>query len=730
MSSVLKNIQKTFTQQQDQSDCGIACLLSLIQYYGGSNNLDNLRRLSGTTVTGTTLLGLMQAANAAGLTAEGCEADIPALTNHGSPCILHVIVDETLQHYVLYYGKTFSERRKSSEGGLHIIGDPARGIRYFSDAELDTIWRSRACLTVTPSPSFVKTADVSRTKMRWLGNLIKKDMPVLAIAAVLGIAIAALGLTLAVFSQRLVDDILPQRKAEKLYLGIALVLLLLMVKESLSWLRQHFLIKQAQVFNIRIISSFFRQLLQLPKPFFDTRKTGEFTARLTDTTRIQRVISQLAGNVAIDLFVVLTCIIAVFMYTITIGIVCIVLIPLFFWFLYTHNKRIIEGQQAIMISYAQSESNFISTIQGIDHIKESNKQQLFEEMNNNIYQKYQEAVFHLGSIQIKLSFVINICGTVFLGLMLGWCGYLVLNNGLKTGELIAVVSLCSTLLPGIVNLALIRIPFHEARIAFERMFEFANAMPEDENGLSFQHSFSELRVHDLSFRFPGRKPLLQNVSFYIKKAEIIAIIGENGCGKSTLAKLLQKSYSFENGQVMINGEFSLKDVALSEWRKSVALIPQQVHIFSGTVLENIAFDDAVKNTNDVILFLNDYGFTSFIDVLPQSWMTLVGEGGINLSGGQKQIIALARALYRNPGLLILDEATAAMDRQSEEFVLQLLQKIKQQMGIIFITHRLHLLKSLCDKIYILEKGSITDSGSHSHLMQSENLYRRYWDALL
>lgn len=155
-------------------------------------------------------------------------------------------------------------------------------------------------------------------------------------------------------------------------------------------------------------------------------------------------------------------------------------------------------------------------------------------------------------------------------------------------------------------------------------------------------------------------------------------------------------------------------------------MPQQVHIFNGTFLENIAFDDAANNPEAVVEFLCNYGFAPFMDSLPQSVMTLVGEEGINLSGGQKQMIALARALYHRPQLLLLDEATSAMDRETERFVLHLLQQLKTQMAIVMITHRLHVLKTFCDRIYLLDKGFIHTAGNHDTLLLTDNLYSRYW----
>lgn len=368
--------------QHDQSDCGVACLLSLVKYYGGNNNFETLRRLSGTNTTGTTLLGLYQAANQLGFTAQGCEADVPALIEHGKPCILHVTLENNLQHYVVCYSSspvsaTLNRDKKKfhpleeypatgGTGWLFTVADPAKGLTHYTSEELEKIWQPKTCLTLEPNENFVKATDTKKAKRQWIINLLKEDFPLLGIAAGLGVAIAALGLVMAIFSQKLIDDILPHKNYENLYLGIALVFLLLLVKEGLSVLRQFFLIRQAKGFNIRIIGFFFGHLLRLPKPFFDTRKTGEFTARLNDTTRIQRVISQLAGNMAIDILVVLVSIVFVFTYSFTAGIICLLAMPFFYFMVFSQNKKIIDGQRNIMVNYAHAESNYISTLQGIE----------------------------------------------------------------------------------------------------------------------------------------------------------------------------------------------------------------------------------------------------------------------------------------------------------------------------------------------------------------------------
>ena len=712
--------------QQDQSDCGVACLISIIKYYGGSSNLETVRKLSGTNITGTTLLGLYQAAASLGFNAEGCEADIAALYKHPSPVILHVLIEDKLEHYVVCFGNQINKNNKLE----FIIGDPAKGIVYINETELSEIWKSKICLTLEPNEKFEQMSDVKLKKQKWIKELIKEDYPLLCIAVIIGIVIAILGMIMSLFTQRLIDDILPKKNLLKLNLGIGLVFLLLITKEGLSVIRQYFLISQSKKFNIRIVSNFYSKLLNLPKPFFDTRKIGELTARLTDTSRIQRVISQLAGNVVIDTLVAIVVFVVLFNYSWKIALVSFFILPIYFILIYRFNKKIIDSQKIIMNSYAMSESNYISSLQGIEPIKNHNKQELFSTSNNNIYGKFQDAVFSFSKIQIKLGFIANSFGIIFLLSVLLYSSHQVLTNHLKVGELMAIFGIWSTLRPSIANLALISIPINEAKIAFDRMFEFTGLTSELDNDTIELIQFEAIKLENVLFRFAGRSPLLNDISFEVKKGEVIAIMGENGCGKSTLTQIISKNYSIENGDIFINEDYKIDNVSFESWRKIIGIVPQQPHIFNGTVLENIAFEDASLNTEKVFQFINEYGFDEFINSLPQSYRTIVGEEGINLSGGQKQMIALARALYHKPQLLILDEATAAMDRNSEQFVQNLLFKIKANMGIIFITHRLHVLKRFCDRIYIIENGTTLNNGTHETLLLSKNIYSTYWKDLI
>ena len=706
-------------RQHDRSDCGVACLLSLIQYYGGNGSLEQLRKDSGTSRTGTSLLGLHQAAQAAGFNAEGCEADIPALIEHGSPVILHVLIEDRLQHYVVCYGYT---------QGSFIIGDPAKGMTTLTEKELEEIWRSHTCLTLEPNEKFKTKANTNYEKRKWMFNLIREDIGLLGVSVFLGLGIAVLGMAMAIFSQKLIDDILPSKLYSKLWTGVALLAILLLARLCLLAIRQFLLLTQSRQFNNRIIGFFYGRLLHLPKSFFDTRKIGELTARLNDTRRIQTVISQVLGNIIIDALIVLVSLGFLYTYSWQVGLLVLLSIPFFFLLIYRNNNSIIMAQREVMAGYAHSESNFVSTMQGIATIKNNNKQEVFKTLNQHIYGLFQDRVFGLGKINIKLSLISGIIGVAILVPILALGSVYVLREQLQLGELMAILAISGSLLPSVANLALISIPINEAKVAFDRMFEFAGMEHETIGTESAVSVIKKIELSGISFRYPGRKRLLDQINLELNRDMITAIAGESGSGKSTLCQILQKFYHAEEGQILIDG-VSLYSVDTNEWRNKIGVVPQESFIFNGTVLDNIAMGAPQEEIPKLIEFCNETGFHRFIETLPQSYATIVGEEGINLSGGQKQLIDWIRVLYRRPQVLIVDEGTAAMDSQTEQFILELLSKQKHDMAILFITHRLHLLKKWCDYIYILENTKITGHGTHRDLVTKSNLYQNYWLAI-
>ncbi len=718
-----KAYKKAFIRQQDQSDCGVACLASLVRYYGGEMHLERLRELSGTDKQGTTMLGLFQAANAIGFEAEAFEADIENLRKVAHPTLLHVIIDNQLQHFVICYGYN---------AGKFIISDPAKGVTTYSEEALEAVWQSHALLVLKPV-SIQQSADIKRDKKYWIKQLIKEDINILGVALVLGAVVSLLSLATAIFSQKLIDDILPEEHLQKLWVGLGLLFFLLLVKSGISYIRQSFLLRQAKAFNNRIINYFFGALMYLPKPFFDNRKTGDLVARLNDTIRIQSAISYITTNLMIDVLMILLTVTFIAFYSGMLGLIALAILPLYFLIVYCFHQKIVNGQREVMAAYAKNESNYVDTIQGIGAIKGANKEGLFAHVTKNVYDFFQLKIYALGHIRIRFNLVTEIAGTVIIVSILTLSSIMVLDGEqLKLGQMMAVVQMTAILLPSAGRLALTNIQLQEARVAFDRMYEFTSILPEyipeEDQKKDAISDFQSLEVTALSFRFPGRSPLLKGLNFSVQKGEMITLFGESGSGKSTTMQILQKFYRYEEGEIAVNGQ-PWNTLSMIGWRKIIAIVPQQVKIFNGNLIDNICMGTPPESNEAMMTFLTQYGFDQYFQQFPQGFATLLGEGGVNISGGQQQVVALARALYHQPQLLLLDEATAAMDRNTEAFVIRLLHQIKKEMGIITISHRVKTARN-CDRIYVLENGTIVASGPHDKLMQSKNLYSDTWNDYL
>jgi ATP-binding cassette, subfamily C, bacteriocin exporter len=718
-----KGLEKSWIRQQDQSDCGVACLASVIHFYGGEVPVERVREKSGTTKTGTTLLGLYQAAPEFGLKAEPYEADIRNLKEVNYPCILHVIKGKILQHYIICFGY-------DPQNEHFWISDPAEGVRTMTVEELECIWQSKALLILKKSENFIHRKESGRKKLQWLKELAERDFPILGVSAALGLFIAILGLSTAVFTQKLIDDFLPDRDTLKLFVGLGLLIFLLLARNGLAWIRQLFLIRQSRDFNNRMIESFYSSLLRLPIPFFHNRKTGDLIARMNDTRRLQGTITYLVGDVIIDVLLVVTAAAFILYYSMWLGLFLMLSLPLFFLLAWRYHKPVLDGNRMVMKAHALNESNYVDTIQGISAIKGGNREGFFSGITKQVYGHFQETIYDLGKVGIGFSFWAGSANILFVAVVLGWGSIMVLNQTLMLGALIAVVQMSGQMIPAVNNLALTNLQLQEARVAFDRMYEFTSLEPEYRtNGKKIETSdklhFKSLSFEELSFRFPGRSQLLKKVSLHIKRGEMIGILGESGSGKTTILHIIQRFFNEESGKLLLNGTHNLNEFSTPQWRSSIASVPQEINIFNVSLLQNIALCDitAPDEAEKVIQFCHKSGLATFFEKFPQGLATVLGEEGVNISGGQKQLVALARALYQKPQLLLLDEPTSAMDRETESRVLDLLSSLQHEMGIIMVTHRVQSIKH-ADRIYILENGEITASGSPKYLLESDNLFSK------
>lgn len=695
--NMLKHAQKTHVLQYNQSWCGLACMASAVKYYGGVAKQEQMVSNSGTTITGTTLLGLYHLAPTLGLEADGYEGDTKALKDVTDLAILHILNENSMQHYVVCYGWN---------GSHFIIGDPGKGVVEMTEEELNEAWKSKSLLLVKPASNFVKQKELR--SQRWLlaKELTRNDWGILGVAVAMGVVLAALGLSLAIFSQKLVDKLLPGGDVKKLVASLVVIFLLLMAKNFIGYLRGILLTRQSKDFGNRTVSWFFGISMMLPKRFFDSLKTGDMVARLNDTRRLQQVLSAITSSMVIDLLGLIAALILLISYSTWLGVVSLSAVIVFPIITMHNSKRIKEYQQQVMASYATSESCFVNTIQGVEAIKSSQVEQVHTEKVAQAYGNYQEKSYDLGLFSNKLGLIFQTAATIILVAVVSFGAFGVLEKWLTVGELMAALSLASTVVGTAASLSLAIVQFQEANVAFTRLHDFIQGEKEetlDESNAS-SIRIETIALKEVSFRYPGRSLLLDKASLVLHRGEITCLMGEIGRGKSTILQLLQRFYIPGEGTIEINAkEWSGINTPLL--RSCIGVAPQEVKLLNATLLENIAMRNDLESLQQAETLCQQLGFNRFFQQLPLGLLTPVGEDGVNLSGGQRQLLGLCRALVRKPSILLLDEPTASLDREAANFVRLLIQDLKVDKIILIVTHLPDMLP-ISDKLYLLHNKKL------------------------
>lgn len=695
----------TFVRQLDTADCGVACLASIIRYYGGDVPLERLRDYSGTRRQGTTLLGLYQAAQQLGFRPEGWQAESVAQFKASlrAPVILHVRFGEGpqerhLNHFLVCYA--WDDNRQ-----CFCIGDPAVGLVEYTEAALAQRWPSLALLTLAPTAQLGQAPPDTRRKRQWLYHLVQPDVPALAVATGLGLVTTVLGLATALFSQQLIDHLLPQRDFRRLWLGLGMLAGLLLVRAALGWLRGWLLARQGQDLSNRLTGRFFETLLYLPKRFFDGRKTGDFITRLNDTGRIQQAVNHLVGTMTINLLVVVAALGYVWLYSRLLG-SCMLIYSMLYWLVARRfHQPILSGQRAVMGAAALNESQYIDTLQGIAEVKAAGQERFFAQLTQVAYGHLQAQGYWLRLVGLRFATAAEVLNAFFWVGTLAFTVSLVVHRALTLGELVAILSITGAMVPALTSLSLTVMQLQEARVAFERMYEYSKNEPElAEDEAAPALALQELAVQEVSFGFAGQPPLLDAVSLRLARGELLAIVGQSGTGKTTLFQLLQRFYEPSQGRVLVNGT-EWQAITTRSWRRVVSAVAQHPKLFNGTLLDNVCLSDPTTGLEALVAFCREWGFDAYFEALPQGYYTALGEDGVALSGGQRQLVAFARALYARPQLLLLDEPTAAMDECMEQFVLRVLDRLRPTTSIILITHKLALVEG-ASQVWRLSQGHL------------------------
>lgn len=683
-------------RQYDRADCGPASLLSVLLYYGGNSDLVHMRELCGTNPAGTTMLSMVEAARKSGFEAFGASGEYEDLLKESMPCIAHVIAD-SFNHYIVVY--------KISAAGVY-VADPAKGRYFMKKQDFISIWQSRSVILLKPAGSLMKRKTIKW--FEWICPFIRKEETWLYQSVFLGLIYTITGLLTAVFIQKIIDQFIPGRNVDKIiYTGLFLTVLMAL-KSGVNFLRQKFLIVLNRNINLSLNAEFLEHIFDLPQKFFDSRKTGDITSRLQDALKIQQTIITLAGSGIIDLLIITGSTLLVFHFSTPLAIISILVLPAYLSVLLSFSAKIKAEQNEVMKSYSLVESTYIDSLTGIHEIIGFSAGRAFSMLNISLFRYFQDRVRKLGMMQAIIGSAAEISGNLIVLGILIWGAVMVTNEGLMLGKMIAAYSLLAGVLPSVNRIVENWISIQGASIAATRIMDLLLSEKENNAGAAAFDLIEAVKVRGARFGWTKQKPVFSGIDMDIRLGRITALCGPSGAGKSTLVQLLQRKYALESGTIYIDN-IPAESSELTEYRKNFAVVPQDIKLFNGTIAENILLGRTASSLSEVQQKIQIMGFGYFLDRFPANIMTPLGEDNVHLSGGERQILALIRALYDEPRILMIDEGLSGIDMELEEQIFGIIREYSARHAVLLITHNIRMILR-SDYVYLLGNGKIIQEG--------------------
>ncbi len=705
-------------KQRDITDCGAACLASVASFYKLKVSVARIRQIAGTDKKGTNVLGLIEAAENIGFLAKGVRGEWESLFKVPMPVIAHIIKDKTLHHYVVLI--------KITKSYIEIM-DPADGdIHKLKHDEFKNQWTG-VLILLAPGEKFIPGNQKISIPARFI-KLIKPNLGILLQALVGAMAFSVLGLGVSVYVGKLVDNVLPGGNINLLnLLGITMIVIIIM-RLLLSYFQSIFVLKTGQKIDANLILGYYQHLLKLPQSFFDNMRTGEIISRIGDAVKIRLFINDISINFILNLFILIVSFGLMFSYYWKLATIMLLVFPLYILIYYCSNRLNKKVQRKVMEKSADLESVLVESLNSAHTIKRFSLEDFsnlkietrFISLLESLYKSGLNGIFSSTSTSFVSQFI------TILVLWIG-SGYAI-GSQITPGELLSFYAIVGYFTGPVTSLIGFNRSLQDARIAADRLFEIfdLNIEEDDDHKAEFKPGMvDDINFRDVRFRYGTRVEVFKSLNLTIKKGEITAIIGESGSGKTTLVSLIQNLYSLQSGQICI-GSFDIRHLKNSSLRRIISVVPQKIDLFAGNVIDNIAVGDLNPDMKRIMDICYKLGMTGFIDKLPQGYNTFLGENGLSLSGGQKQRIAIARAFYRNPEILILDEATSSLDSTAENYVQNAIRMMEEEnKTVILIAHRLSTVK-LARRVIVLKDGEVVQSGSWKELALIDGPFKKIW----
>jgi len=708
----------TKIQQRDITDCGAACIASVSSHYNLQLPVSRIRQFAGTDKRGTNVLGIIEAAERLGFQAKGAKGPIDSLHKIPLPAIAHVIVKNGLHHFVVIY--------KVASKYITIM-DPADGlIHKKAIADFEREWTG-VIILLLPDDNFITGNQKTSTSSRFW-ELIKPHTIMMVQALIGALVYTILGLSSSIYMQKLIDFVLPEGNIQLLNLLSIGMILILFFQLFIGTFKTIIGLQTGQHIDAKLILGYYKHLLQLPQRFFDTMRVGEIISRVNDAVKIRMFINDVALSVVVNIMIVCFSILLMFFYYWKLALIMLSIIPIYLLLYWINNRVNKKWQRKLMENSAELETQLVESITAAGTIKRFGLEEYANLKTENKFIVLLKSIYTSSINGLYLGTASEFITRLFTIIIL-WAGcYFVMKRELTPGELLSFYALIGYFTGPASSLIGANKSIQDALIAADRLFEIIDLETESSNEQKVELTpelIGDIQFSNVHFRYGTRINVFEGLNLNIKKGYSTAIVGESGSGKSTLLSLLQNLYPLKEGNISIGG-LDLQYISNKSLRKMVSVVPQQIDLFVGTIIENIAIGEFEPDIHKIISISKLLGIDEFVEQLPATYNTILNENGVNLSGGQRQRVAIARALYRNPEILILDEATASLDSGSEQKVQQTLDWFKNQgKTIIIIAHRLSTIQH-CDFILVLDKGKLIEKGNHNDLINHNGLYKKMW----
>ena len=713
--------------QSDSMMCGITCLQMVCKHFGREVSLRTLSKLCVATSEGVSMLGVNEAANKLGLRTMCARTDFDTLSKATLPCVLHW----NQNHFVVLY--------KVRKGRIFYVADPGKGLVKYNLEEFGKHWVSTAsqgeekgiAMFLEPTLEFYshkvdnEEEDGSPRSFQFLFGYIKQYRKYFG-QIVLGLLVGSLlQLILPFLTQSIVDVGIKNQNIGFIWLILLGQLMLTISRTAIDFIRRWLLLHISLRINISLVSDFFIKLLKLPMSFFDTKLMGDLMQRMGDHSRVNSFLTQQTLSIVFSLFTFVVFSIVLLSYNWLVFAIFMLGSLLYGgWLaLFLRRRKVLDyelfEQQAINNNKTYE---FITSMQEI-------KLQDCEQRRRWEWEDVQADLFNVQMKSLKLqqtqeagSIFINELKNIVITVVAATA---VIHGQLTLGMMLAVQYIIGQLNSPVEQLMSFFYSVQDVRISLERINEIHRM--DDENGkqgleTSVKEEDKGIDLENVNFKYDPHalKTIIDNVSLTIPKGKVTAIVGTSGSGKTTLIKLMLGYYPVLGGQINIGGT-DVNTLNKKWWRRQCGVVMQDGVIFSESIARNIAVDDKEIDkqrlqTAAEIACIHDY-----VMGLPLKYNTKIGRDGVGLSQGQKQRILIARAVYKNPDYIFLDEATNSLDANNERMIVEYLDEFYKGKTVVIVAHRLSTVKN-ADQIVVLDKGKVVEIGNHEELTAKRGAY--------